>query len=805
MIPLVLLLLCTAGCQGSESTTLQSESPGEVSAALHTDDPAAREAMQALDEGRPWRATKLLTPALRSPERRTPEVVFLAATAAAGWGGWSEVERLLSGETWVDSLFAGRARTLLARAALDRKADTLATAHAEAAVRTAPSDAERGLRLVLLARALDRIDAFDSSRASYARAAELLPPAGEWLRLRAAGVATDSLVRASYHRPIRHPVARARVEQSEAVARERTGDIPGAIIAWERLGNTAAALRLRAATATEESERAAIRRELAALLTSRRGSGAARTAMEVLDASFAPLTPAEELAIARSAYRTGPAARAADAYARALGAGLGTPRDRFEYATQLSRLGRDAEAARQFARVTAPRSLAADAAYQRARSLLRAGQGNVRESLRAVVRRFPDDTSAASIALLLLADLATDEQRDGPARSAYRDIVEDYPTSAYAPRAWFHGALIAYTSGDVRTAAREWDSLRVRRPRSAEATPATYWAGRAWARAGDSARAHERWRAVLEREPQSYYAVLAAERLGAAPWSPASSPPDSGRDTGAGGSGGDVDTIGSAIGEPLEASADRSSNGAGRLPDAADSVGALAALDSTFARIDLLERLGMDFEAGLEYDALMEDRNQSTSYLLTLGESLRERAQSSRTIRIGTRLLNRGVQDERAYRLMYPVIHGDALAAEATERELDPALVAALIRQESWFEPRATSPAGARGLMQVLPSVGAQIARSLDYPVWDPALLHQPDVNVELGTTHLANLFRTYDRIEHILAAYNAGGSRVSLWSQKRGVEDPEVFVERIPFVETRDYVRIVLRNRERYRALYGW
>ena len=82
------------------------------------------------------------------------------------------------------------------------------------------------------------------------------------------------------------------------------------------------------------------------------------------------------------------------------------------------------------------------------------------------------------------------------------------------------------------------------------------------------------------------------------------------------------------------------------------------------------------------------------------------------------------------------------------------------------------------------------------------------DFNVPLDGTTVTDDTRIRESlptIEHILAAYNAGGSRVALWSQKRGVEDPEVFVERIPFVETRDYVRIVLRNRERYRALYGW
>jgi soluble lytic murein transglycosylase len=160
--------------------------------------------------------------------------------------------------------------------------------------------------------------------------------------------------------------------------------------------------------------------------------------------------------------------------------------------------------------------------------------------------------------------------------------------------------------------------------------------------------------------------------------------------------------------------------------------------------------------------------------------------------------------DARTYRLIYPIVHEDALLAEAAEHGLDPNLMAALIRQESNFNPAATSPAGARGLAQVMPELGERLARELAYPVWDPILLYQPDVSIQLGAVHLRELFSRYDQRAHILAAYNAGISRVERWSKRVGVEDPEVFAERISFVETRDYVRIIQRNEALYRALYG-
>jgi soluble lytic murein transglycosylase len=153
---------------------------------------------------------------------------------------------------------------------------------------------------------------------------------------------------------------------------------------------------------------------------------------------------------------------------------------------------------------------------------------------------------------------------------------------------------------------------------------------------------------------------------------------------------------------------------------------------------------------------------------------------------------------------VYPIVHREAIILESRRRNLDPALVAAIIRQESGFNPRATSGAGARGLMQMMPSVGRAVARSIDIPEWRPELLYQPDINLQLGIRHLEAFISRYEA-PYALAAYNAGESRLVRWLRRPGARDPELFVERIPFTETRDYVRIVLRNRAMYRALYTW
>jgi peptidoglycan lytic transglycosylase len=715
-------------------------------------------ANEALARGRPWQATRLLSAALRDSSARTPATIFLAATAASAWGGWSEVLHLLDGQPWIDSLYQGRARVLLARAALERYADSEALEHALIALRR---DTASGERLMLLATALDRLGARDSAAAIYGRAAEHLPQVADWLRLRGAAVTGDSTSRARLYDRIEDPLPRGRIPWAEAAAYERTGDLAEAARRYAALGERLTALRIRLALSPDKAYQAAIRRELLALVSGRVGSSAARQAIAVLDSAFAPLTPAEELVVARAAIESGWASRAATGFARAGGGRLGSGEDRFAYATALTRLKRNGEAALQFKRVRSPHSLAALAAYQGARALVRDGQlSKGRKALVQVTRRYSRDTAAAASAFFLRADLASDERDDVEARRLYRTVATRYPTSRFAPTARFRAAMIALLSGAPKSAAEEFDALAERYSGSDEALASIYWAGRAWADAGDSAMARGRWQSVTSRDPLSYYAALSAARLGNDPWTPAA---------------------------------------------ALDSFPTDPVIDRVVARAALLAHLGLEQEARWELERLARSPDSSSERLLILANAFRGQGMASQAIQLARRALARGAPaDARTFRLIYPVVHADALLAEAAEHGLDPNFVAALIRQESSFNPSATSAAGARGLAQVMPEVGERLARELNYPVWDPVLLYQPDVSIQLGAFHLRELLSRYDQRAHILAAYNAGAPRVERWSKRIGVTDPEVFAEQISFVETRDYVRIIQRNEEIYRALYG-
>ncbi|MGH9792534.1 MAG: lytic transglycosylase domain-containing protein, partial [Candidatus Acidiferrales bacterium] len=158
---------------------------------------------------------------------------------------------------------------------------------------------------------------------------------------------------------------------------------------------------------------------------------------------------------------------------------------------------------------------------------------------------------------------------------------------------------------------------------------------------------------------------------------------------------------------------------------------------------------------------------------------------------------------EEIWRAVYPLPYQESIETTAERKGLDPMIVAGLIRQESTFLSDAVSRAGAVGLMQVMPRTGRVLARRERVP-YSRSRLFQPEYNLRLGITHLADLIRNHGSLEKALAAYNAGPHRVAAWTANGGYSEPAEFVESIPFSETREYVQIVMRNAEIYRRLYA-
>ncbi|GAA5083122.1 lytic transglycosylase domain-containing protein [Lysobacter panacisoli] len=164
--------------------------------------------------------------------------------------------------------------------------------------------------------------------------------------------------------------------------------------------------------------------------------------------------------------------------------------------------------------------------------------------------------------------------------------------------------------------------------------------------------------------------------------------------------------------------------------------------------------------------------------------------------------LGRDPDESRLYGLRFPLHHEATIRREAEKNRIDPAWVAAEIRAESVFYPRARSGANAMGLMQILPGTGSGVAARLGLPWGGADSLYDPDTNIVLGTAYLRQLMDKYGGQPYqVIAGYNAGPTPLARWQAQRPGMDPDFWIETISYKETREYVARVLA----FSVLYDW
>jgi len=154
-------------------------------------------------------------------------------------------------------------------------------------------------------------------------------------------------------------------------------------------------------------------------------------------------------------------------------------------------------------------------------------------------------------------------------------------------------------------------------------------------------------------------------------------------------------------------------------------------------------------------------------------------------------------------RLIYPLEYRATIADSAGRNRIDPYLVAAVIYVESGFDPASRSRAGARGLMQLLPSTAREAAQQLGDTDFNVDQLDDPQVNVRYGTWYLRQLVRKYHSTTFALAAYNGGGGNMDKWLRGRQADRERDVIADIPFRETREFVARVQKTEDVYRRLY--
>ena len=438
-----------------------------------------------------------------------------------------------------------------------------------------------------------------------------------------------------------------------------------------------------------------------------------------------------------------------------------------------------ADAARRAGRVdaataTVNRALAELPADRRAPWLLDLARLQQRKSsdlalatLDKLVREYPKSPEAAE-GLGLKARTLESAGRIPDAEAVYQKLAADYPDQEEGGSALWRLGWLSWFRGAHAEAAARWGRLAVVRGGQAYREAAAYWIGRAHEQRGDGDAAARQFAQVQVDGPRTYYGILASRRAAAPPRA-----------------------AGVALTFPTDGKE-------------------LLEADPRFARAEALRAVGLTVFADEEMDELTRRSLGEPKRLYALSSVY---AQESRH-HLALRILRRHFQPyarsglaslPRAFWEMYYPLGWRAELTEAAGRAIiDPLLVAAVVREESSFYPQARSRVGARGLMQLMPDTARPMAQARRLPFNNGDLLDDPAANLNMGSGYLSGLLREFGDARLAAAAYNAGPTRVREWWGSRRSDDLEVWVEQIPFNETRAFVKRVMLSWDEYRRLYG-
>ena len=436
----------------------------------------------------------------------------------------------------------------------------------------------------------------------------------------------------------------------------------------------------------------------------------------------------------------------------------------------LSRASRRDEA--RFFHLSALRGLGQHAAYVDAARKLAREAGNspwVEETLNNLATHY----------------ILTDD--DAEAARVFAQYLDRFPNGKYGARASWKLGWWRYRQRDFEAAASIFDRAAAAFPRSDYRPAWLYWSAQAYDNVGQSELAAARYALVTADYLHSYYGRLAEEHL---------ERKQIGKTARLQLVSGDAP----AVLPVADASASRTT----AAPASVD-------LPPNASQIRHLVAAGLHSTADAEVRYAQRTAGTRSPVLeATRAWLLREMGEYRAAINAMKRAYPQYLSDQghllpaEALRVIFPLDYWPLIQKYARQHGLDPYLIAALVAQESSFDAGVVSPANAYGLMQILPSTGRKLARSVGIRRFSTRVLTNPETNVRLGTLYFKQLVDRFGAYHYALASYNAGASRVVRWREERGEMPQDEFIDDIPFPETQNYVKKILGTAEDYRRLYG-
>ena len=381
-------------------------------------------------------------------------------------------------------------------------------------------------------------------------------------------------------------------------------------------------------------------------------------------------------------------------------------------------------------------------------------------------------------------------QPSAAAAEAYLALARKYPKADEGWRAYQNAGLTYFKLGDWPRAAETWREMAGNANLPAFTRPVAYfWLGRAQAAMGDRTAALRSWQTARDSGPESFYGLRA--------------------DAWANGKEDQWEFgAGPAAAQPAVDAAEietwlRSWAGSGSLALSTDIKS-----DPDWQRGETLLALGLRTQALANWGRVQKRFEQNPWAQAALALAFRDAGAHRLSLLSAEQVVSlsgkpMSTAPAGLQRLAYPFPFAELIRAEAAKHDLDPRLLAAIMRQESRFETGAASSVGAQGLMQVMPGTAESIAGQLGWPNFEPQQAYWPYVNVAFGVYYVQQWLRNFDdSVFTALAAYNGGPGNASVW-HKWAPQDDDLLAALININETRTYVQAVWSNYEAYARLY--
>jgi soluble lytic murein transglycosylase len=408
----------------------------------------------------------------------------------------------------------------------------------------------------------------------------------------------------------------------------------------------------------------------------------------------------------------------------------------------------------------------------RARAAWRVGQNDAFvASLGNIIDADPDSKTAAEALVLRSKFYTSDQPRLDLAARDLERAIGNGNTGNEGENLWTLGWTY-FLAKRFDDALQTFDRYQQRFPDGDYLSNSLFWTGKIYDRLGDRAKRDAKWHELEAKYPYGYFSYRARELAGEAPVAPS--------DVQNGNVFPDVEGQLAAVNDP-------------RI----DAVRELAWLELYTDATAEMKRLAAAYPTNLGVQFMLADLYVQAGQPFSANNVLQRRFRDF--VRHG----GTGVP-HRFWEILFPLQYWDAIKSEGEKRQIDPYLIASIIRQESGFDPNTVSNAGAVGVMQIMPAEAAMIAAAAGMVTPSRQELFDPRTNIAVGAAEFAQkLARVNGNPILAIAAYNAGEDAVGRWLAQTPADDVDLFVESIPYAETRLYVKTVSRNRFEYRRIY--